>query len=155
MSNTANIGISLGWTCNSAMFAVSKGIRNVKKSGYKTCPFDKMISNYTGLLECISDDFKYFVDPEYLTLKCLIRPNGTKDDMIYNTKYNFFFNHESPGHADLYKKEKWPNGKFHFVDNNYLEFIKRYTNRIENFRNYLIDPKNRITFVITIFSGKL
>lgn len=63
------VGISLGWTCYSAQYATENNIRKFKKDGYKTCPFDKMISNYKGLCQCIQDDFKYFCDPNYLILK--------------------------------------------------------------------------------------
>lgn len=71
--------------------------------------------------------------------------------MIYNTKYNFQFNHESPGHANLYITEKWPNGINHFVNNNFEKFIERYNQRIENFRNYLTN-NNEIIFALTIYN---
>ena len=54
----------------------------------------------------------------------------------------FTFNHETPGHADLYLIEKWPEGT------NYLHFIERYNNRINNFKNYLNNTNNFITFII-------
>ena len=56
---------------------------------------------------------------------------------IYHRKYNFWFNHESPGHANLHTIEKWRYGKDHYVMNNYEHFIERYTRRIHNFREYL------------------
>jgi hypothetical protein len=136
-------GISLGWNCKSATHGVSNGIRKTKAMGYKTCPFDEMVTNYQGIIQCIEDDFKYFCDPDYL--KIIIKPN---EDSVINTKYKFNYNHESPGHADLYIKERWPKGRNHFVMNNYEEFIIRYTNRINNFREYLNSGK-KINFIIT------
>ena len=49
-------------------------------------------------MECIRDDFKYFCDPMYLVLRTfppdhIYYPGET---LIYNTRYNFIFNHESP-----------------------------------------------------------
>jgi hypothetical protein len=98
-----------------------------------------MISNYKGVVKCIEEDFKYFCDIKYLTLK---------NNLIYNTYYNFSFNHESPYHADLYLRENWPEGPNHFVNNNYLHFIERYNNRIKSFLNYLNNPNNTILFII-------
>ena len=66
---------------------------------------------------------------------------------MINTKYNFEFNHETPGHADLYLHENWPEGQNHFINNNYQYFIGRYMRRIQSFRNYLSDPNNFITFI--------
>jgi hypothetical protein len=135
----SSIGISLGWSCTPAVLAVKKGLRLKKAEGYKTCPFDMVISNYPGILECIRTDFKDFCDPQYLTLH---------HGCIYHTKYNFCFNHESPDHANLFEIQKWEGGTNHFVSNNFANFIKRYQNRISNFRNYLSDPANIISFVI-------
>ena len=141
----SRIGISLGWTCNSAIHGVNNGIRTRKEAGYKTCPFDTMISNFDGIVECIKDDFAYFTDEKYLS----INATNPADPCIMNLKYRFGFNHESPGHADLYKKEKWPEGIAHFICDQYKNFKTRYQNRINNFRNYLSDPNNHITFIIT------
>jgi hypothetical protein len=140
------IGISLGWNCYSAVWAVNNNIRTRKNEGYNTCPFDKMISNYDGLVECLNDDFLYFFDENYLEL---IKEQKENEYTIYNNKYNFGFNHESPGHADLYITENWPEGINHFINNNFDNFKKRYSKRINNFRQYLKDPNNFITFVIT------
>jgi hypothetical protein len=137
------VGISLGMNGDAIMHGVSNGICETKENGYNTCPFDEMINNYPGLIECLRDDFKYFCDPEYLTLI------ETRDGpMIYNSKYKFIFNYESPGHADLYIEQKWPEGKNHFVNNNYKNFIERYTKRIQSFRDYLNSSGNFITFIL-------
>lgn len=147
---TNNIGISLGFNCHSAEYGVATGIRNTKNNGYARCPFDMMLSNFEGLIRCIADDFEYFCDDTYLTLEYPIqRPT---DLLIRNTKYNFVFNHESPGHANLYLTENWPEGINHFVDNSFKNFKILYQRRINNFRNYLSDTNNKITFIITTWN---
>jgi hypothetical protein len=125
--------ISLGWDCDPAIISVNHGIRPRKNAGYKTCPFDLMVSNYEGMCQCIIDDFKCFSDIDYLILK---------DNFIINTKYNFIFNHESPGNKDI--SHTWSTINF-FVENNYKNFIIRYEERINNFRNYIKD--NNIFFI--------
>ena len=62
------IGISLGMKCDAAVWGISTGIRDTKANGYNTCPFDEMLSNYPGILECLRDDFKYFCDTNYFCL---------------------------------------------------------------------------------------
>jgi hypothetical protein len=151
------VGISLGWDCDPAAKAVKAGVRKTKAQGYKTCPFDIGISNYEGLIKCLKEDFKFFCDTNYLKLfhaPCDIPPSLCKNErLIYNTRYNFIFNHESPDHGgcgtgDLWKKEKWPGGSDHYIANNFKEFIIRYSNRINNFREYL-NGDNYIIFYIT------
>lgn len=39
-------------------------------------------------------------------------------------------------------------GMNHFIENDYYEFKKRYTNRIQNFKEYLEGENNEITFII-------
>jgi len=133
------IGISLGWNCKSAAYATDRGIRKTKSEGYKTCPFDIMVSNYHGLIQCLNDDFKYFTDPEYL--KIVNTSNTEKynpgEKIIHNTRYGFIFNHESPDHGKLYVCENWPEGKNHYINNNFKNFIERYNRRIQNFRDYM------------------
>ena len=149
------IGISLGFNCDSAVYAVNNKLRSRKNEGYNTCPFDEMVSNYKGIIACINDGFKYFCDPEYLELKKMQDDSWWKNEIfIYNKKYNFIFNHESPGHANLYITQNWKNGINHFCMNNFKEFIIRYRTRIQNFINYLTS-NNEITFVITRKNCKL
>ena len=112
-------GISLGWNCNSAIVGVSTCLRKTKQNGYKTCPFDEMISNYKGIIECIKDDFKFLCDIKYLKL-IKIR----EEYMIYNIKYNFIFNHESPGHANLFISQKWAKGINHYIMNDYVNILQ-------------------------------
>lgn len=142
--------ISLGWNCYSASMGVSLGYRKTKASGYKTCPFDEMNTNYNGLVLCLQEGFRHFCDPSYLRLQEFpstdtYYPNET---LIVNTRYGFIFNHESPGHANLFQTQAWPGGINHYVDNNYEKFIERYQRRISNFYNY-IRSDDVITFLIT------
>lgn len=147
-------GISLGWNCHSAVVGVSTSLRKTKKDGYKTCPFDEMITNYKGIIECIKDDFKFLCDIKYLKLIKIpnkskyLNTNGDGDNIIYNTKYNFLFNHESPGHSNLFVNQKWTKGINHYIMNDYEEFINRYKRRIQNIKN-LLNSKNIITFILT------
>jgi hypothetical protein len=147
---TNNIGISLGWNCNSAGWGVNNYIREKKENGYKTCPFDIMVTNYVGICECIKDDFKYLCDENYLEILNV----SDNEQTIYNNKYNFGFNHESPGHANLYITENWEYGKNHFLINNYENLKKRYLNRINNFKEYLLDENNTINFILTTWEKK-
>lgn len=157
--NIMQTAISLGFNCEAAATAIDRGIRNRKEEGYLTCPFDTCLTNYNGIVECIKDNFKYFCDSNFLTLvspyKDCINNNGTgiytKDTLVYNTKYKFIFNHESPEHEDLYLKQGWLGGKMHFIDNNFQAFRERYTRRINNFRKY-IETSTKITFILGNFN---
>jgi hypothetical protein len=135
-----HIGISLGRDCLPAGYGVTHGYRQTKENNYKTCPFDLMGSCYTGLINCIKEDFANFTNPAFLFVN--------ENNLIVNTYYDFGFNHESPYLDDSYLKEKWTEGPYHFVNNNYLHFIERYNKRISNFRSYLSDENNFITFIL-------
>ena len=143
--------ISLGWNCEPAQMGVNSRLRKRKIDGYKTCPFDMCITNYDGIVKCIKDDFKYFVDPLYL--KCIpadfsIGAIRKGEHLIQNTHYNFIFNHESPDHHDIWKIQEWSGGKNHFIDNDFEKFIERQDKRIANFRSYLEGTK-KIIFMIS------
>jgi len=137
-----HIGISLGSCCLPANWGVANNYRETRADNYKTCPFDLMISNYNGMVQCILDDFKNFTDPQFL------KYDRNHKICIKNNYYNFTFNHESPDHGELYKNENWEEGKYHYTNNNYKNLIERYNNRISNFQSYLSDEKNFITFII-------
>ena len=153
IKSTGRDAVSIGWNCDSAVTGVSTGLRSRRCDGYKTCPFDLIISNYDGVVQCFEDDFKYFCDPGYLqlvqmpsTLKHFCT-DGVGDMIIYNARYKFFFNHESPN-DEYFVDESWVKGMGHFVMNNYEEFIKRFSRRIENMREMLRSGKH-ITFILT------
>lgn len=143
------VGISLGWNCFSAGMGVQTGIRKRKAQGYNTCPFDECISNYPGVVECVADDFKYFTDVNHLkVIPAEFTCGGIiqGEPLLYNTYYNFIFNHESPGHANLYEKQQWVGGKNHYVANDFLLFRDRYNRRIQNFRSYV--NENSVNFIV-------
>lgn len=147
--------ISLGWNCYPASKGVELGIRKTKATGYNTCPFDECVTNYDGIIKCFEDDFKDFCNSQYLEIiKSPISTGGIKEgeNLLYNNKYRFIFNHESPGHADLYISQKWEGGINHYLDDDYKLFKKRYENRINNFRNYL-NSGCEIVFLIARYSN--
>jgi hypothetical protein len=137
------ISISLGWNCEPAGYGVKYGLRDKKENGYKTCPFDEMVSNLPGVVECLKDNFKYFMDDNYLELKKAKIPHVKgnefypEETLVYNTKYNFYFNHESPGHGNLYLEQQWTGGINHYIDNNFYLLKERYNRRVQAFRDYI------------------
>jgi hypothetical protein len=147
-------GISLGWNCESASKGVEEGLRKRKGDGYTTCPFDECVTNYKGILECLKDDFRSFCDPSYL--KLIVAPYSTGgivkgERLLFHTKYQFIFNHESPDHANLYQTQGWSGGKDHYIRNNYELFIERYSRRIDNFKRYM--ENNTICFILGNFDN--
>lgn len=66
------VGISLGNVCYSAQWGVENNIRSSRSEGYKTCPFDLMVSNYYGIVECINNDFESFVIQIFFKLLILV-----------------------------------------------------------------------------------
>ena len=148
------IGISIGWNCSPAMFGVSIGLREMKSNGYETCPFDEMVSNYQGILECINDDFKYFMDSNYLEIRESPFSVGgiiQGEKLIFNTKYNFFFNHESPGHANLYIQQNWKGGINHYIENDYSLLKERYNRRVESYKKYIQQGCNGSEIIFILF----
>jgi len=128
----------------------------MKKDGYKTCPFDEMVSTYTGVVDCIEEKFQDFTNTEYLHLATIPASSryNPNDTLLHHKKYKFFFNHESPGHADLYLTQEWPGGKNHYIENNYELFSERYTRRIRNFNEY-VSSGHRVNFLITSETEKM
>ena len=53
------IAISLGNVCASAQYGLKKDLRPSRKDGYKTCPFDLMVTNVDGIIDCIKTSLKY------------------------------------------------------------------------------------------------
>ena len=151
------IGLSLGWNCGPAGYGVVNGIRKTKMEGYLTCPFDEMITNLPGIISCIDEDFKDFTNEKYLELILSKKKVGgieLNEKLIHNTKYNFIFNHESPGHADLYQSQSWSGGINHYIDNNFHLFKNRYERRISNFRNYIKNGQSqeKVVFILSRFN---
>jgi Putative papain-like cysteine peptidase (DUF1796) len=134
-------GVSLGFDCRSAMFAKDNKIRKSKNEGYKTCPFDIMITNYYGVIKCINDKFKYFMDTNYLEI--------TDNGEIINTKYDFYFLHEI--HSSMLKVNAVKVSEFptedHYTKNDFENLKIRYNNGVKNFNNYMKNTKE-ITFIL-------
>ena len=135
-----NIGISLGNICESAVYGTLNGLRPKKKDGYNTCPFDLCVTNINGIIDCLNTDFNDFCNADLLEY-------DQKQQLIIHNKYQFAFNHEAPYHADIYIKEKWEDGPFHFVNHNYKKFCERYYSRIHNFHNYC-NGNYYVTFIL-------
>lgn len=87
--------------------------------------FDKMTTNYPGIIECIRDDFEYLCDERYIEKR-----EDKGEVFLYNTKYKFLFHNETPEYPHLSQTK-----------------IKYYT-RIQAFRKCLQNPKNNITFYL-------
>ena len=139
--------ISLGFNCDPAQTVVFKGLRKKKNEGYKTCPFDLMLTFYPAICELIKNDFEDFYNPEFLTIK-----EKSDERKIINIKYPCIFNHESPDHYNILGSGEGWTSEFHFTENNYQRFVERYKNRVDNFRNYIneaISSKTEIIFVIS------
>ncbi len=104
----SEVGISLDCNCIAAQWAVQNNLRERRENGYKTCVFDLMLSNYEGIIQCILQDFDGFCDPSNLEFKKYSSYTIEKEIWIYNKKYKFLFNHESPFHGNLHNIEYWP-----------------------------------------------
>lgn len=150
------VGVSLGWNCNPAIRGVSNNLRKSKENGYLTMPFDLGVTNLKGIVHCLDDEFKDFTNSEYLQLIDYnkevshvkldhMQPNET---LLVNTKYNFYFNHESPGHGELYKSQKWEEGINHYVNNDFLHFKNKYNRRIQHFKHLLNNENIIIMFLL-------
>lgn len=138
--------ISLGNLCAPARYGVVHGLRTTKENGYKTCPFDLMISNIDGMLDCISTNFVQFLNVRHLETRW--KRNNTRFRIVHKY-YNFIFNHESfdPLPEPHYLSENWPLGPEHFIKDNYARWFHRYKQRVENFRHYCTTA-DHITFIV-------
>ena len=137
--NSPEVAISLGYNCQPAMRSKDYKFRQSKKEGYKTCPFDVMLSNYEGLVRCLQEDFRYLTDSQYLRV-IDVPVNDTlhvpHDKVIINTRYNFLFYHDSPVQY-IFDDYQWENGLEHFVVNDFAALKERYKKRVSNFVDYM------------------
>jgi hypothetical protein len=131
------IYISIGCQCSPRVYIKNK-LHLSKKKGYNSCPFDLCITPYQALYDCLKTDFQYFFEDLHLTPAGNAPGNrnhcGKGLEDIRN-KYDMIFNHESPTHSHLFRDGK--NDDMFYVRNDFLEFKKRYTKRIDNFRKYI------------------
>lgn len=145
------IYISIGNVCNSSVYCTKNKLKPTKQEGYKTCPFDLMVSNINGIIKCFNEDFKDFLNPNFLKF--------SDPDLLIHTKYGFSFNHEVPinimpngNTVNIYEEQKWAEGPKHFIKDNFKNFIKRYTDRINNLKYYCNNYK--INFVLEYYYDK-
>lgn len=127
--------ISLGCSCFPAMYGVHTKLRERKSNGYKTCPFDLMLTNIEGVIDCIKTDFKYLLDSKYL----ICRPPSSREYFPINTKYDFRFNHEGFDNFCGPRSKQWP-------PEYRQKFLDRYNPRVDNFRYYCNNAEH-ITFL--------
>ena len=136
--------MSIGFNCFSVRYGVFTGVRPLKSQGYLTTPFDVCVSNYPGVVKCIQERFEFLSDPRFLQLITCNKTVGgimNGERLIYNSRYRFIFNHESPDHHELYRSENWPGGQMHYILNNFEFFRKRYEARSLNALNMIINNK--------------
>lgn len=128
--------ISLGWN-DYKKHGLLSNLFNADE--FKPSPFDTCVSNYLGVCLCLSEDFKHFTNPDYLTVM-----KGLDGEIsIYNERYKFLFSNNHPD-------ENMQNliiGKNNLMVNHYKSFIEEYNEKINNFRNYL--KLSNVTFLIT------
>jgi hypothetical protein len=148
------VGISLGWNCYTTTRGTSLGLRSTKKDGYNTCPFDLMVCNYPGVIQCLYDNFKDFTNPEWFALV----PDATSNNepTIVNKKYNFVHNHESPSiiHSPYKMYIHTEEDKNFYISNNFEKLIEQLNRRVQNFRHYIASGEH-INFLITDFDHNL
>ena len=118
--------IPLGTNCFVRVKLSHYGIKPKKKFGEKTCPFDLCVTPIDSIDQILANDFKtYFNHIEYSDdQKMWINP-------FYKMKY--------PHDRDIKSKDK---------------FIKRYSDRINNFRKILNSEKDLI-FISAVFNKEI
>lgn len=151
--------ISLGLNCEPVSNLVQRKLVPTKAEGRQTMPFDLQLTTYTGLCLAVLEDFK-----NWFQLTTINNPKGEQytngtlmwcdylnvpyhNGVIYNPMYGIVFNHESPGHPDLHKTEKW-SSRHQYVADNYKLFKERYAARIDHFRTTIeAATKNNVEIV--------
>lgn len=141
--------ISLGTDCLPRYVLTKAKILKSNEEGALSCPFDLILTPYSSLCQLIANDFKDFTNPELFDLKSgwwTVRIADWKD--IVNTKYDLVFTHESE--KDLIED---------FSCNNYELLRERYTNRINNFYNYINEgikrSKSENAYIIFILNHNM
>jgi len=156
--------ISLGQNCASVTHYVKNKIMKKKNEGRLSCPFDLMITSYTGLCKLFNSSFEdmlkdisvydnihniKYKDKYLFYSKSLNKPYN--NDLICNKKLGLYFNHESPGNPILYKTEKWAS-KYLFTENNFKKFYNRYNDRINNLKKYINSAIKNNTIIYFILN---
>lgn len=104
--------ISLGYFCEVAGELEKYGLRSA------SYPFDWMISDFSGVIKCIEEEFKDFLNEEYLS-------QSFNDRTHYkNEKYNFYFFHDFDKFKSLEKQLSKINAKYKRRAERFLKIIK-------------------------------
>lgn len=103
---------SLGWFCGTATILGKMGLR--ARSG----PFDWYLSNYSGVLKQIGNNFADFMNKDNLKV------DEDNNKAFYDTKYDFYCNHDII--TDF--------------DTEFDDIKKRYYRRANNFINCIAEP---------------
>ena len=144
--------VSIGGDCDSRMM-IKSGLGYSKANGYKTCPFDLLLSTFVSARYHIETDFLEFFDGLHIIPSCpvgcevCVRGPHAGRGLISN-KTGIVFEHESPTHAHLFEGKGSPSGEDFeralakndtdfFVRNDFAELKKKYKERIVNFRNVI------------------
>lgn len=106
--------ISLGFFCSVALECEKIGLRGA------SYPFDWLISDFEGCIECIDNEFKDFLN--YDTLAQYKNEKG----YYYNSKYKFHFYHDFSKYKDL--------------DSQLDEVKRKYNRRINRFKEDIKKP---------------
>ena len=141
-----SIFISIGWNCDPRIF-MKWNLNLSKEDGYKSCPFDLCITSYDSLCKTLENNFDTFFDG--LQIISWDNADGDRSNAgpglsCIKNQDGIIFNHEGAGHSHMFLDNK-DDDEF-YTRNNFQEFKKRYSQRIENFKNYCKDATN-ITFV--------
>ena len=115
LENSYKNFISLGYFCEVAGELEKYGLRNASS------PFDWMISDFEGVISCIKNEFKDFLNPTYLSQSCNDRSH------YKNTKYNFYFFHDFDKYKPLQKQLKKVTEKYKRRSERFLKNIKSET----------------------------
>jgi hypothetical protein len=110
--------VSIGRNCLPRTVATRAGIQISKAEGELSLPFDLAVSSYSGVCDLVENDFTEFLNPTYLKLNA--------KNIIYHSKYDFYFNHESVNGRHL-----------KFGANNFAQLINVYRQRIKNWHHKL------------------
>ena len=143
----SKVYISIGPNCNPRIY-LKNSFNYSKLTGYKSCPFDLCITQYSSLYDCIETDFKLFFD----NLKIIPWGNAEGKRLHYDNphaitnKYGMIFNHEGSSHSHLFNNGKHDDE--YYTRDDFKIFKERYSNRILNFRNYL----NEYCEIIFVYS---
>ena len=132
------IYISIGYNCDPRTY-MRYNLNISKNNGYRSCPFDLCITPYESLIQCLQTDFRHFFD----NMHTIWGDNAGGDRSRCQTEghqnitnaYQMIFNHEGSTHAHLFTEGK-DDDEF-YIRNNFQEFRKRYSRRIQNFLDYI------------------